>query len=84
MPTFNKSDMLDCAGGYHDFSDDAHSCRVSGHVSKPVDAPDGIANASRYDAELNRLQLAPNGDDYNAIMEMLGGAPYRTPHVKGR
>lgn len=43
-----------------------------------------IENVLRYDQELNRMQIAPNGDDYNAILDMLGGAPYRQPHREGR
>lgn len=29
-PTFNRVDMLNCAAGHHDFSDDASECRVCG------------------------------------------------------
>lgn len=42
------------------------------------------AAVAQYDAELNRLEIAPNGDDYNAIVGMFNGAPYAAPHVEGR
>jgi hypothetical protein len=45
---------------------------------------DKMANVSRYDGELNRLEIAPNGDDYNAVIAMLRGAPYRAPRTGGR
>lgn len=34
MPTFNKTDMLDCCQGLHDFSDDAAECRVCGEAAE--------------------------------------------------
>lgn len=43
-----------------------------------------LAHALRYDAELNRLEIAPNGDDYNALTEMLAGGRFRAPHTEGR
>lgn len=45
---------------------------------------EAIANADRYEAAMNELELPANGDDFNAIMEMLRGAPYRPPHTEGR
>lgn len=60
------------------------SCGSLVHLVDADTSDSRIANTKRYDAEMNRLELAPNGDDYNAILEMLGGAPYRTPHMKGR
>lgn len=41
-------------------------------------------NVAKYDAEMNRLELAPNGDDYNNLFEMVNGDRYRAPHVRGR
>ena len=51
MPTMNRVDMLNCAAGHHDFSDDASECHVCGHgeaASAPADpvrdaAPDMLA-----------------------------------------
>lgn len=37
-----------------------------------------------YDVELNRLELPPNGDDYNAIRGFLLGQPFELPKVEGR
>jgi len=45
---------------------------------------DRIANVSQYDGALNQLNIPPNGDDYNAVIEMLRGAPYRAPRETGR
>ncbi len=45
---------------------------------------DRIANVLRYDRELNKLEIPPNGDDYSAVLGLLNGADYRAPHVKGR
>ncbi len=44
----------------------------------------GFANVVRYNEALNALEIPPNGDDYNAILDLLSGAPYQPPHVKGR
>ncbi|HIV77296.1 MAG TPA: hypothetical protein H9899_07210 [Candidatus Sphingomonas excrementigallinarum] len=48
-----------------------------------VRAP-GIANVDRYSAELDALELPPNGDDFNAVIALLGGAPYHPPRKEGR
>jgi hypothetical protein len=42
------------------------------------------ANVAKYDAELNRLEIAPNGDDYNAIVGLMNGAAYVAPKETGR
>lgn len=60
-------------------SQDEHQARAQLVVRSP-----GIARADRYDQALNAMQLPPNGDDYNAIIEMMNGAPYREPHKEGR
>lgn len=39
MPTYNKVDMLNCAAGHHDFSDDSDECRVCGHVDAVASVP---------------------------------------------
>lgn len=49
-----------------------------------ADSSEPRDNVQRYDDEINRLELAPNGDDYNNLFEMMNGAPYRAPHVTGR
>lgn len=42
----------------------------------PVDALDAVkAKALAYDMELNRKEVAPGGDDYAAILDMLGVRP---------
>lgn len=43
-----------------------------------------LANVARYDAALNAVEIAPNGDDYNAILKLLNGADYNAPHTEGR
>lgn len=43
-----------------------------------------VLNVGEYDRQLNALELTPNGDDYNNIMEMMNGADFRPPHTKGR
>lgn len=49
----------------------------------PQPTPEAMDNVFRYNAELNAMELAPNGDDYNAILNLLQGSPYQSPHVKG-
>lgn len=39
MPTMNKVDLLDCAAGHHDFSDDAAACHVCGHTEDAAGMP---------------------------------------------
>lgn len=43
-----------------------------------------IANCERYSTELDVLELAPNGDDFNALMQFLAGAKYTPPTKAGR
>lgn len=43
-----------------------------------------IARAYDYDKALNRLELSPNGDDYNALIEIIGDGKVRLPTAKGR
>lgn len=47
-------------------------------------ASEAHANIARYDAELMRREIAPNGDDYNNIIDMLNGHGWRPPHLEGR
>lgn len=39
MPTMNKVDLLDCAAGHHNFSDDSSECHVCGHSEEPPPQP---------------------------------------------
>jgi len=39
--------------------------------------------AIEYAKELDRLEIAPNGDDFNALLDILGGKP-RQPQTEGR
>lgn len=48
------------------------------------DHNDRLENCRRYDERMDELELAPNGDDYNALRDMLSGGPYRSPHKDGR
>lgn len=41
MPTMNRVDMLNCAAGHHDFSDDASECHVCGFAEAEASAPPG-------------------------------------------
>lgn len=45
---------------------------------------DTLRNVAKYDAELNRLEIPPNGDDYNEIMRLLSGGAYEAPKPTGR
>lgn len=40
MPTMNRVDMLNCAAGHHDFSDDASECHVCGYEEVDADPAD--------------------------------------------
>lgn len=39
MPTMNRVDMMNCAAGHHDFSDDASECHVCGFAEAEASAP---------------------------------------------
>ncbi len=41
-------------------------------------------DVERYDAALNALEIPPNGDDYNALFELLQGGRYQEPTPSGR
>lgn len=43
-----------------------------------------IANCHRYSDALNALEIAPNGDDFNRLFDLLAGAEYADPHSTGR
>lgn len=43
-----------------------------------------MAQAADYDKALGRLELSPNGDDYNAILAILRGQAYSMPVDEGR
>jgi len=38
-----------------------------------------IERALRYNNALNAMEFSPNCDDFNAVIDMLNGAPYRAP-----
>lgn len=57
MATMNKIDMLNCAAGHHDFSDDADECHVCGCKESEASWPAG--NAAPNDSALRaKLQEA--------------------------
>lgn len=43
-----------------------------------------LALVDRYNAALNEQEIAPNGDDYNALLDLLAGGEYRAPIPGGR
>lgn len=43
-----------------------------------------VEKCRRYDKALNEMEIPPNGDDYNAILDMMEGHDYREPHRTGR
>jgi hypothetical protein len=45
---------------------------------------DRAANVERYNRELNALEIAPNGDDYNTLLDLLYGADFHPPVATGR
>lgn len=45
MPTMNRVDMLNCAAGHHDFSDDASECHVCGLPDLDASTPAPTADA---------------------------------------
>lgn len=45
---------------------------------------DRTANVERYNRELNALEIAPNGDDYNTLLDLLDGADFNPPVATGR
>jgi len=57
MPTFNKIDMLNCAGGHHDFSDDSDECHVCGHAQAPLPDP-----RAEWRMKLDGMHLTLSGD----------------------
>jgi len=38
----------------------------------------------QYNAALNRLEIPPNGDDYNALLDLVAGGPLVLPKEGGR
>lgn len=57
MPTYNRVDMLNCAAGHHDFSDDSDECHVCGHKDIEASAP---TNDGWSTAELQRIREKAN------------------------
>ena len=57
MPTMNRVDMLNCAAGHHDFSDDANECHVCGFAEAEASAP---ADDGWTAAELQRVRDRAN------------------------
>jgi hypothetical protein len=43
-----------------------------------------LARVVAYDVELQRLELPPNGDDYNAVHQLLLGGELLLPEKEGR
>lgn len=43
-----------------------------------------VKACARYAEELNRLELPPNGDDFNVLLDLLAGKPYRAPSARWR
>lgn len=37
-----------------------------------------------YNRTLNQLEISPNGDDYNNLLDILAGGRGIMPHIKGR
>lgn len=76
-------------------ADDVEVARVMWNEGEPVedlqaraaaicDALNGAANVKRYDERLSEWELAPNGDDYNAVCAQAQGGGYSPPHKGGR
>lgn len=76
-------------------ADDAEVARVIWNEGEPVEdlqaraavicaALNGALNVKRYDEQLSEWELAPNGDDYNAVCAQAQGGGYSPPHKGGR
>jgi hypothetical protein len=48
------------------------------------DLNERVGNCRRYSDALNSKELAPNGDDFNRLFDLLGGAAYADPKPEGR
>ena len=59
-------------------AEDEQSCLIN--VTELAVFPD----VERYDTALNTLEIPPNGDDYNALFELLQGGRYEEPTPSGR
>lgn len=77
------SELRDATG---DIFTDAPECEaaVTDAVAAISVASERLDGVARYDAELNRLELSPNGDDYNNLIDILNGHDWRPPHTEGR
>lgn len=72
-------------GLYYGSKSDYDLARVSARNEvSPGEVVHRFKNVKRYVDALNRLEIAPNGDDFNAVLDMLEGAAYRDPHEGGR
>lgn len=81
MPTMNRIDMLNCAAGHHDFSDDASECHVCGlpDLDASMPAPtDPVRDAApnmlaALKALLQIVEDARADEDFNATTCDAGG-----------
>lgn len=53
-------------------------------VNKILELDDIRENAKAYNDALNRLEIAPNGDDYNELLAIIAGADFDMPKPEGR
>ncbi len=90
MPTFNKIDMLNCAAGHHDFSDDSDQCHVCGHTQAAASAPtDSIRDAaSDMLAALKKAESFISGFEGDELQEgiadLLAGIRAAIAKAEGR
>lgn len=54
------------------------------HARTAPRSEDPEALCRRYAARLNELEIAPTGDDFNALLDLLNGGAYTDPKVGGR
>lgn len=50
----------------------------------PIIRGDVMQRVARYNNRLNELEIAPNGDDYNNLLDLLAGGEYRDPSKVSR
>lgn len=53
-------------------------------VNKILELDDIRENVKAYNDALNRLEIAPNGDDYNELLAIIAGADFDMPKLGGR
>lgn len=65
MPTMNRVDMMNCAAGHHDFSDDSDECHVCGYEE---------ADADEKPFTIPEIGIGMDDSEYIKAVDLIGTA----------